>query len=343
MAGPTGAMTYPPLAEVLAAHGLTGAPEEPLQTDGWSGARMTRLRRSDGAGFVLKRDSLALDWIARETGDVPGLREAALADARPDLPAPVRLPHLGVGSDGDLVGLLMPDLTGSLLRWESPVTEAQMDAVLGALAALHGEPWQRALPPAFPWTDMRRRVLLLTRRAAARYEAAGNPVGERFRHGWDAFDRHAPPKARDLIDGLTADPEPLFAALARLRASGLHGDLKLGNAGLADDGTVWLIDWQMTLVAPVAVELGWFLVCNVAGLPVAPDDVLERYRRAAAVPADEAWARQRDLALVVGLLLRGWRKGLDADAGLVTACAWSAAEDLAWWGREAVEAARRRL
>jgi len=336
-------MTYPPLAEILAAHGLTGAAEEPLQTDGWSGARMTRLKRSDGAGFVLKRDSLALDWIARETDDVPTLREAALAHASPDLPPPVRLPHLGVGSEGDLVGLLMPDLTGTLLRWESPVTEAQMDAVLAALAALHREPWQRALPTAFPWTDLRRRVLLLTRRAAARYEAAGNPVGARFRNGWDAFDRGAPPGARVLIDDLTADPEPLFAALARLPDAGLHGDLKLGNAGLADDGTVWLIDWQMTLSAPVAVELGWFLVCNVAGLPVSPDEVLERYRGAAAIPADAVWTAQRDLALVVGLLLRGWRKGLDADAGLVTACGWSAAADLGWWGREAVEAARRRL
>ena len=42
----------------------------------------------------------------------------------------------------------------------------------------------------------------------------------------------------------------------------------------------------MTLVAPVAVELGWFLVCNVAGLPVPPDDVLERYRVAATLPDD---------------------------------------------------------
>jgi hypothetical protein len=74
MAGPTAAMTYPPLAEVLAANDLTGAAEAPLQTDGWSGARMTRLERGDGARFVLKRDGLSLDWIARETGDIPDLR-----------------------------------------------------------------------------------------------------------------------------------------------------------------------------------------------------------------------------------------------------------------------------
>jgi hypothetical protein len=337
-------VTYPLLADLLAAHGLADAIEEPLPNDGWSGARLTRLTRDDGERFVVKRDSLALDWIARVTGDVPDLREAVLAAAAPSLPVPVRLPHLGVARDGDLVALLMPDLTDVLLRWEHPVTEAQMDRVLHALATLHGQPWQGELPTTFPWTDLRRRVLLLTRRSAATYEADGNPVGARFRQGWDAFDRHAPPAARALIDGLTVDPEPLFAALRRLPDVGLHGDLKLGNAALAPDGTVYLIDWQMTLVAPVAVELGWFLVCNVAGLPLAPDDVLERHRLASGFPADgDAWATQRDLAIVIGLLLRGWRKGLDADAGLVTACGWNAAEDLAWWGREAVAAATRRL
>lgn len=335
--------TYPRLAELLAANGLADAAEEPLPNDGWSGARLTRLRRSDGARFVIKRDSLALDWIARVTGDVPELREAALVHARPELPAPVRLPHLGVAWDGDLVAMLMPDLSEVLLRWEAPVAFEQMDRVVAALAALHHEPWHERVLEGFPWTDLRRRVLLLTRTSAAAYTRDGNPVGERFRAGWDAFDRQAPPAARALIDRLTADPEPLFAALARLPVVGLHGDLKLGNAGLEADGTVWLIDWQMTLVAPIAVELGWFLVCNVAGLPLAPDDVLERYRVAAGMAADTSWATQRDLALVLGLLLRGWRKGLDADAGLVTACGWSAADDLAWWGTEAAAAAKRRL
>lgn len=336
-------MGLPDLASVLARHGLGGVPEEPLEHDGWSGAQLTRLTRPDGARFVLKRDSLARDWIARVTGDEPILRESRLAAAAPDLPYPVRLPHLAVARDGEDVVLLMPDLAGTLLTWEAPIDVPTLDRVLAALAALHREPWHDALPPDFPWTDLRRRVLLLTRRSAAQYEAEGNPVGARFRLGWEAFDDHAWRDARWLLDHLTDDAEPLFAALARLPPAGLHGDLKLGNVGPADDGTVWMIDWQMTLVAPVAVELGWFLVCNVAGLPLAPDDVLERYRVAAGLAPDAAWAAQRDLAILVGLVLRGWRKGLDVEAGVTLPTGVTAADDLAWWGREAVAAAGRRL
>ena len=339
-----GAATFPPLADLLAEHGLDGASEEPFEHDGWSGAGLTRLRRpSDGARFVLKRDSLARDWIARVTGDVPELREAVLAAARPALPPPVRLPHLGVARDGADTALLMPDLTGTLLTWEAPVDDDSVGRVCQALAALHATAWHHALPASFPWTDLGSRVLLLTRSAAAAYEAEGNPVGARFRAGWEAFDRRAPATGRRLVAALDADLEPLLAALRRLPVAGLHGDLKLGNVGLAGDGTVWLIDWQMTLVGPVAVELGWFLVCNVAGLPLAPDEVLERYRAAAGRPADEAWARERDLAILVGLVLRGWRKGLDAEANIVLPTGASADDDLAWWAAEAEAAARRRL
>jgi hypothetical protein len=342
-ADPAAEVGLPDLASVLAEHGLAGAPEEPLRHDGWSGAHLTRVTRADGERFVLKRDGLARDWIARATGDEAVLREAQLAAARPTMPSPVRLPHLAAAHDGGDVVLLMPDLTGTLLTWEAPVDAATLDRVVAALAALHATPWHKQLALTFPWTPLGTRLGLLTRRAAASYEAEGNPVGERFRLGWDAFDRQAPREARGLVDDLTAAPEPLLAALQRLPKAGLHGDLKLGNVGLAEDGTAWLIDWQMTLVAPVAVELGWFLVCNVAGLPLAPDAVLERYRRAAGRAADDAWAKDRDLAIVVGLLLRGWRKGLDAEAGLALPTGTSAAEDLQWWAGEAVLAAARRL
>ncbi len=311
--------------------------------DGWSGASMTRLTRGDGARFVLKRDSLARDWIARTTGDDPDLREALLVAARPSLPSPVTLPHLGVARDGDAVVLLMPDLTGTLIAWEQPIDVATLDRVLDALAALHREPWHAALGGGFPWTPLAARITLLTRRAAAAYTAAGLEFGARFTEGWDAYARLARPAARELVDRLTANPSPLFEALGRLPPAGLHGDLKLGNVGLAEDGSVPMIDWQMTLVAPVAVELGWFVVANVAGLPLPAEEILERYRLAAGLPDDETWSAQRDLAVIVGLFLRGWRKGLDAKAGVDHPSGISAPADLEWWASAAVAAAGRRL
>ena len=330
------------LDALLDANGLTGVAEEPFEHDGWSGAQLTRLTRADGERFILKRDSLAIDWIARATDD-SRFREARLVAARPTLPRPVRLPHLGAARDGDGVAILMPDLSEILIPWEQPIGAGDLERVLEALAVLHRDPWPGQLPSDFPWCSIERRLTLLTRRSADRYEAEGNRVGERFRAGWDAFDRHASPDARSLINGLTADPSPLIAALARLPSAGLHGDLKLGNVGLGPDGAVDLIDWQMTLVAPIAVELGWFLVANVAGLPLPPDEILERYRRISGLPHDAVWAAQRDLAIVVGLLLRGWRKGLDAEAGLTLPDGGIASEDVNWWASSAVTAAARGL
>jgi hypothetical protein len=333
----------PTLADVLVEHGLAGVAEEEMRHDGWSGAGITRMTRGDGARFVLKRDSLRRDWLARVTRDVADLREALLVRARPALPAPVQLPHLGVARDGDETVLLMPDLTGTLLTWEAVADVPTVDRVLAALARLHAEPWHEELPATFPWTGLRTRVLMLTRPAAGRYEAEGLPVGERFRLGWDAFDRHASSAARDLVRRLAADADPLLAALASLPHVGLHGDFKFGNAGLVANGTVYMIDWQLTLVAPIAVELGWLLVCNVASIPLSPVETLERYRRIAGLPDDARWAAERDLAIIVGLLLRGWRKGYDADAGLTLPNGWSASDDLAWWGTAAVDAAARWL
>jgi hypothetical protein len=128
----------------------------------------------------------------------------------------------------------------------------------------------------------------------------------------------------------------------------------------------------MTL-APIAVELGWLLAANAAVLPIGPDEVLARYRTSALRAAREPlrlgaawsdrgaanlpitlparglaptvgdWDAQRDLAWIVGLLLRGWRKGADAATAAATGSGISAADDLALWSERAVEAASRRL
>ena len=363
------------LAALLASHGLAGLPEGPFPTDGWSGATFSTIVRGTDT-YVLKRTSPARDWIVRATGDTH-IREAWIADrlraATLFEPGPIRMPYLGTAADGDTTVLLTPDLSAELIAWDRPEHDPVVDAgtlrrVLEGLARLHALPWPALIaaqarraderPEDPPWCPLPERLTLLTRRSAERYARDGNPVGGRFLAGWDAFDRSAPRAARDLVDRLTADVGPLVTALGRLPTVGLHGDLKLANVALLPDDRMAFIDWQMTLEAPIAVELGWLLVSNSGSLPLPPDAVVDAYLEALRWDAGRWGAgdrrhdfagltgdvdAQRDLTWIVGLLLRGWRKGLDTEAGTTLPSGMTAGEDLAWWSSRAVAAAERRL
>ena len=329
---------FEPLDELLARHGLAGAPEEPFPNDGWSGASLARVRDAVGRPYILKRDSLKQNWIARATNDT-FLRESWFAVDGPALPWPVRNPALGAGatSVAHEVAILMPDLSDVLFDWNLPLSPEKLDIVLAGLAILH-----HGDPPADDiqeWTGWEDRITLISRPSLERPGPARDAVADRLLPGWDAWDRNATGAARAIIDELSGNVEPLLDALVAEPSSLIHGDLKLANAGLAADGALELVDWQMVTVGPVAIELGWFLVANVNALPLPPDEVLDRY-----------WALrnlspgiQNDLAILIGLLLRGWRKGLDAEAGITLASGVSAADDLAWWCKRAVEAADRIL
>jgi hypothetical protein len=379
------------LADLLASHGLDRVAEEPFPNDGWSGARLTRLvRPSDGHAFILKRTSWATDWIARSTRD-HAIREGFAAAMPMPLPDPLVAPYHGAAADGTAVAILMPDLSDSLLGWERPSGEPPVpidviDRVLDGIARLHAMAWpiaaQADASHRWPSAPLHERLLLLAPRSSEMLAGDGLAAGRRFQSGWAAFARHAPMGARELVAALDRDPSPLLAALADLPPTGLHGDLKLANVAFLDDGRIALIDWQLTALAPVAVELGWLLVSNSAALPQEPKAMLERYHSALAgvagtpvgdvVPFDAGlafpdaalaavlgeephprfraiqatlgdWDAQVDLAWIIGLLLRGWRKGLDTEVGATLASGIPAAEDLATWSDRAVEAARRRL
>jgi hypothetical protein len=361
------------LLDLLHGFGLDLLPEHEFPTDGWSGATFTTVADSDGRRYVLKRTSLGVDWIARATRD-DRLREGWLA-ALPQgalswMPGSM-VPYLGAAADGAGVVILMPDLSNELIAWERPGHDPAIDRgtlarVVRAIARLHSMPWTQVVDAALerdgdeapPWCPLAERLTLLSPRSAAGYVADGNPVGERFLEGWGLFAGRASAAARDLIARLDADPSPLVTALGKLPSRGLHGDLKLANVALLPEERVAYIDWQMTLVAPVAVELGWFLVSNSGSLPLAPDEIAEGYREALSWDSgrwgagDQGhdfddlvgdWEAQRDLTWIIGLLLRGWRKGIDADAGVTLPSGVSAVDDLAWWCDRAVGAAERRL
>ena len=360
------------LLELLTEFGLELLPEHDFPTDGWSGATFTSIVDGYGRRFVLKRTSVAVDWIARATRD-QDLREGWFAALPPG--SLVWMPkattsYLGAAADGDGVAILTPDLSNELIAWERPghepaIDDATLDRVLRATARLHAVPWASVLETineregaaAPPWCPLAERLTLLSPASAARYAAEANPVGPRFLEGWDAFGRLASPTARELVERLDTDLSPLIRALEVLPWVGLHGDLKLANVALLPDDEVGFIDWQMTMRAPLAVEMGWFLVSNSGSLPVTPDETLRRYN--AAFERDEGqpwpmaqsaefdvvgdWDLQRDLTWIIGLLLRGWRKGLDARGGVMLPSGVSAADDLAWWCEQAVEASYRRL
>ena len=367
----TGSWRDRTLHDLLAEFGLELLPEHDFPTDGWSGATFSSLVDAHGRRYVLKRTSLLVDWIARATRDTD-LREGWFATLPPGALAwlpHATSPYFGAAADGDGVAILSPDLSNELIAWERPghdpaIDVRTLDRVLHAVARLHMVPWadiivaglEREGGAAPPWCPLPERLTLLAPASAARYAADDNPVGRRFLDGWDAFDRRASTSARDLVARLGADLSPLLGSLAALPSVGLHGDLKLANIALLPDGQVSFIDWQMTLPAPIAVELGWFLVSNSGSLPLAPDAVLRRYRDTLESDARRTidgdwsdlqvvrdWDLQTDLTWIVGLLLRGWRKGLDAEAGVVLPSGVSAADDLAWWCARADEAAARRL
>jgi len=149
-----------PLADLLAEHDLAGYPEFPFSTDGWSGARFSVVDRATDQ-LVLKRTSLAIDWIAAATLDT-SIREASLAVATAGADVPGPWASLGAAADGDAAVILMPDLSVELISWDRPgqagaIPLDDLDRVLRALAGLHGTSWPDAVEASvgsFGWCPL---------------------------------------------------------------------------------------------------------------------------------------------------------------------------------------------
>jgi hypothetical protein len=127
------------LRQLLEQYRLDGLPEDDLPNDGWSGSRLTAITRG-GQRFVIKRTSPSLDWIVRATRDI-ALRETVVAGGQMRLVEPLVAPYLGIGSAGEAVAILMPDLSRELILWEVVLDDGTLDLVLDAVARLHAMPW----------------------------------------------------------------------------------------------------------------------------------------------------------------------------------------------------------
>lgn len=309
---------------LLRTHGLSGSGEIPFVHTGFSGATLTRVTNGD-ATFVLKRMAIVRDWIMRATDD-ESCREFELAAAVPDFGSRIRTPAVGVARDGDGFALLMHDITPDLIA-PGTISRGQLETIIERMAELHRIP-----APARPvgWCELSSRLTLLTPQKASIASSYGAPVADDVVRGWARFGRLAPNGVVTLVEHLQGDVSPLLRALERMPQGLLHGDLKLDNVGLTPGGGIWLIDWALTLIAPSAVEIGWFLAVNSRRLPVSLDEAMSMYAEAAGISAALRPDHDR-LAILSGLLLRGWRKALDAEAG--------ESEEMHWWCAKAEDAA----
>jgi hypothetical protein len=324
----------PDVATLLRAHGLEGARQEPLLSGGYTGAALVRVV-GEHESFVLKRvASMEQDWVRRVTADTQ-FREVAfaLSPYAQRLPAGVAVASVGAAIDGDGRALLMRDLTAELVP-EHTLDAALLDAILRGIATMHAAFWDMPLD-GVPVADPVARITLISPQRAITLQRDGVDFG--FVDGWRAFERRAPKPARDVAHRLFDDMQPLERTLRAFPQTLVHGDLKVANMAYGD-GALTLLDWTMVMRTAVSVDIAWFLAVNSSLLPDPLDDVLERYaghlERALGAGrfAAAAWPAQRHAIMLMGLLMYGWGKAPDAEAGRP--------EELRWWCEGAVEAAR---
>jgi hypothetical protein len=312
-------------------------------TDGRSGSALERVTLADGRVVVVKRVAPAWDWIMRGTNDHGRIAELWSSGLLARVPAVLDHGVLAVEPDGDAWLVVMRDLTAEFLPEETRLSRAQSRRILGAAAALHAAFWGAPHQPEL--CSLADRYTLLSPANATRERARGNQFAVTILRGWERFAERVAADVADAVLALAERPERLAAALARHPATLIHGDLKLGNIGLAgkgggsgrrrdtdrlnNPGRVVLVDWgTQTGWAPPAVEWAWYLAINRSRIDASHEQVLDDARAAAGAHHDEA---ALDLGLLGGLLQLGWDKALHATEHPDPAIRAREADDLAWW------------
>jgi hypothetical protein len=317
-----------PSIEALIDFAGGGESATPLTGVGYSNAALSRV-----SSFVLKRTRLDRDWTARRTADRRG-REALLV-SEPALAAVWEVfacPYVAYAFGDGEVGLLMNDLTDSLLPDErAPLTAEQEAAILQRLAGLHGRFWGARAPQAGWLSDVEHLVDMLPPSVAGDdAELAMLPPGlrENVPRGWTAALPRVPAEARTW---LTCSGSACAREWQDLPRTLVHGDVKVANFAILADGGVAAFDWAMAGVGPCSIDLGWYVAVNASRLTAPKEEIIRRYRLlleaelGRALP-DSVWQRLEHAAAVCGARTLLWSKALALESGRD-----GAEEEWAWW------------
>jgi hypothetical protein len=305
--------------------------------DGKSHATFERVT-IDGGRYFLKCSSPETDWVMRATGDHIHrpyvIWQAGMMDRLPDcIDHTVKAMEVSGVADQAELRILMHDVGPYLVpEGDTIVPEVQHARFIDHLAELSVSFWDWEDAPD-GLTTMPERLRLFASSNIARELATADPpeLMIRANAGWRALSERAPRLAA-IASAIHADPTILTAPLARTPVTFLHGDWKMGNLGSHADGRTILLDCTLPGPGPACWELCWYLALNRARLPETKEATIDRFRRSLEGCGLEvaSWFRtQLDLCFVGVMATFGWEKALGDE------------DELCWWERRVIDAARR--
>jgi hypothetical protein len=318
----------------------------PLGALGYSGSTHERLEVRLGSGersnLVFKHVRLAQDWTAYRTGDTLGREAALLTEPALDRVWDVfACPYLAHAVEEGEIGLLMQDVSEHLFPdVDDPLTEAQEDALLAALATLHAQYWNADIL-RIPWLATPAHLFAVLGPSAGEEESrrpAPHPLFDMVRQGWTAARARLPEAA---IGRLTQPAGDFARECSALPRTLLHGDAKVANFALLAGGRVAAFDWAWIGAGPCTLDLGWYLAVNAGRLARTREGVIARYRGlleaglGRSIPTD-LWERLLSTGLLCGAAMLLWEKALALESGTRRA-----SDEWDWWVRQLVSRANR--
>jgi hypothetical protein len=305
-----------------------------MTTVGFSGTDFERLQieLADGsrATLVLKQIRPERDMTARRSGGVA--REARLL-AEPALDKvweAFDAPYLAHAFDLDASAVLMRDLSPHLFPdLREPITRADEDALINALAALHAMFWNR--PHAAPWLAKGEFMYsFLTLRAIEEEESSGHThrLFGAVKEGWALAHQELP---RPVSTLLASPPSELARITDGLPRTIVHGDAKVANFAILPDRRVSAFDWAMVADGCATLDMGWYVAINASRLTRSKEDLFAAYRvalerRLGHRLSDALWARMYDAAILAGAAVLLWNKALNVKSGVA-----GAVHEWNWW------------
>ena len=296
----------------------------------------------DDPSLFIKRVDPSKDWVALGTNDLARRAVTMWSLGVFDrMPGEVDPGVIACASWDEGYAVLMPDVSARLAVPGAPMSIAQGDALLDAMAALHAAFWDdtrladSALGLCAP-------VLFLShtspQRAAVLRRQIRTFVFDAIEAGWDALPAFIDPGLARELEVLNDDPTPIVAALATSPRTLVHSDIRPANLGLGErhDGSpdVVLLDWGRPVFTAPTVDLGYYLGWTAVERPTDVDAAIAVYearlRARLQTPLDaDAWGASRDIGILGGVINTLCFHALAARGDDAAAAIERAA--LAWW------------